>query len=42
MGQDTSAQETEGLTLTDVSFGQKQLLYFLDNTVRNGMKLIEL
>ena len=31
MGQDASAQETEDLTLTDVSFHQKQLLYFLDN-----------
>ena len=32
-GQDASAWETEGLTLTDVGFCQKQLLYFLDNLV---------
>ena len=30
MGQDPSAEETEGLTLTDVSFCQKQLLYLLN------------
>ena len=30
MGQEA---ETEGLTLTDVSFYQKQLLSFLDNSV---------
>ena len=28
-----SALETEGLMLTDVSFCQNQLLYFLDNSV---------
>ena len=30
MGQDVSAWVTEGLTLTDVSFCQKQLLFILD------------